>query len=185
LQEQHPERKTRKLKRGASRTSTTTGTPRQDWEAGFSGARRKPNAARSGREGGFTQAQAGGDREPGGPQAVGSWQPQEAKAVRPEQSAEAQAKGRLPECRGRSASSGNQHEGQTEQWAQVQGNVGSKACQRAASERRRRGESRMPERGRPEGWPEGMAGDEGLMPSVECRSRKAAGGWSGCEGRKL
>lgn len=41
-----------------------------------------------------------------------------------------------------------------------------------------------PERGRPEGRPEGMAGDEGREPSVKCRSRKAAGRLSGGEGRK-
>ena len=41
------------------------------------------------------------------------------------------------------------------------------------------------ERGRPEGWPEGMAGDEGCEPSVKRRSRKAAGGLSGSKGRKL
>jgi len=42
-----------------------------------------------------------------------------------------------------------------------------------------------PERGRPEGWPEGMAGDKGCEPSVKRRSRKAAAGLSGSEGRKL
>jgi len=40
------------------------------------------------------------------------------------------------------------------------------------------------ERGRPEGWPEGMAGDEGRESIVKRRSRKAAGGLSGGEGRK-
>jgi hypothetical protein len=69
-----------------------------DAEAGLrgrfqSGARRKPNACGSRREGGFSGTQVLRDREPGGPQAVGSWQPQEVKAERPEQSAEAQAKG--------------------------------------------------------------------------------------------
>jgi len=41
-----------------------------------------------------------------------------------------------------------------------------------------------PERGRPEGWPEGMAGDEGREPSVNRRNRKAAGGLGASEGRK-
>jgi hypothetical protein len=59
-----------------------------------SGVRRKPNAGRSRREGGFFKAQASEDREPGGPQAGESWQPQEVKAARPEQSAEAQTSGR-------------------------------------------------------------------------------------------
>jgi len=41
-----------------------------------------------------------------------------------------------------------------------------------------------PERGRPEGWPEGKAGDERRKPGVERRSRKAAGGLSESKGRK-
>ena len=90
----HPERMTRQV--GARRKPHFSDNG--DAEAGLrgrhqSGGRRKLNARRSRREGGFAKAQAGEDREPGGPQAVGSWQPQEAKAVRSAQSAEAQAKG--------------------------------------------------------------------------------------------
>jgi hypothetical protein len=92
---EHPERKTRQVEARRKPDFSDNG----DAEAGLrgrhqSGARREPNAGRSRREGGSTKAQADEDREPGGPQAIGSWQPQEVKAVRPEQSAEAQAKGR-------------------------------------------------------------------------------------------
>jgi hypothetical protein len=133
----HPERETRQVKVKRKPSFNDNG----DAEAGLrgrfqSGARRKPNAGGSRREGGFSGTQVLRDREPGGPQAVGSWQPQEVKAVRPEQSAEAQAKGRLPEGWGE-----NQHEGQTKPQAQAGGDGGPKACQRAASERRRKGES--------------------------------------------
>jgi hypothetical protein len=157
----HPERKTRQVEVRRKPSFNDNG----DAEAGLrsqfhSGARRKPNAGASRREGGFTKAQAGEDREPGGPQAIGSWQPQEARAARPEQSAEAQAKGRLPECW-----SDNQHEGQTEQLARAGSDGGSKACQRAAQNEGAQARAEAPERGRPEGWPEGMAGDEGANPA--------------------
>lgn len=90
----HPERKTRQVEARRKPDFSDNG----DAEAGLrgqfqSGARRKPNAGGSRREGGFSKAQAREDREPGGPQAFGSWQPQEAKAARPEQSAEAQTRG--------------------------------------------------------------------------------------------
>jgi len=162
------------------------GTPRQDQEAGSQpagGASRTHEGAgeRADQEG----RKPGEDREPGGPQAL-----RELAAAR----GEGRKAGAI--CGGTSLrpiaggpGEGAQAletgtEGQTGPQAQAGGDRGPKACQRAASQRRRRGESRTPERGRPEGWPEGKAGDEGREPLVERRSRKAAGGLSGSEGRK-
>jgi hypothetical protein len=107
------------------------------------GARRKPNARRSRREGGFrADTSLPGIESPVVHRPEGVGLPQEVKAARPEQSAEAQASGRCRRTGGRGASSGNQHEGQTERQARVGCDGGSKACQRAASERTRGGESR-------------------------------------------
>jgi hypothetical protein len=85
----------------------------------------------------------------------------------------------------RDASPGNRSRGPYGQSAQAGGNGRSKACQRAASDEGAETRVNAPDRGRPEGRPEGKAGDDGLIPDVKRRSLKAAGGLSGSKGRKL
>jgi len=132
------ERETRQVEvRAQAQASTITGTPRQDREAGSRAARgasRTQAGAGERADSLWAQARTGSRAR----WSTGRWELAAARGEgrKAEQSAEAQAKGRLPEGWGN-----NQHEGQSEQQAQAGGDGGPKACQRAASERRRRGES--------------------------------------------
>lgn len=132
-----------KLERGLKPDFSDNG----DAEAGPRGrhqssAWRKPNAGRGRREGGFRGAQA-----PRGSRArwsTGRWELAAARGKGSNAGAVCGGTNQRPMLLSwrKSASSGNQREGQTEQLAQAGGDEGSKACQRAASERKRKGESR-------------------------------------------
>jgi len=159
-----------------------------DAEAGLrgrhqSGARRKPNAGRSRREGGSRRAQArrgsrarwstgrrelaaarGEGRKAGAVCGGTSLRPIAGGLGKGAQALETSARASRSSGRKPVATEGQRHARGPLQ------NEGAKA------------RANTPERGRPEGWPEGMAGDEGREPGVECRSRKAAGGLSGSEG---
>lgn len=161
-----------------------------DAEAGLrgrfhTGARRKPNAGRSRRKGGFN-----GTQVPSGSRArwsTGRWELAAARG-------EGRKAGAI--CGGTSQRpiAGGLEEGAQALETSTRASRNRRRKQAATKgQRHARGplqnesaeaRAEAPERGRPEGWPEGMAGDEGRESSVESRSRKAAGRLSGCKGRK-
>jgi len=174
----HLERKTRQVEVRRKPSFNDNG----DAEAGLrgrfhSGARRKPDAGGSRREGGFAGMRIEspavhrplgvGSRKRRGPQGRSSLRRHKPKADCRSAGVITSARARRSSWRKPAATEGQRH---------ARGPLQNEGAQARAE---------APERGRPEGWPEGMAGDEGCEPSVKRRSRKAAGGLSGGEGRKL
>jgi hypothetical protein len=183
----HLERKTRQVEAGRKPGFNRKG----DAEAGLrgrfqSGARRKPNAGGSRQEGGFgrTQVQQGSRAR----WSTGRWELAAARGEGRKAGAFCGGTSQRPIAGGRGEGTqvletgARARQNRRRKSAATEGQRHARGPLQNEGAKARAGAT---ERGRPEGWPEGKAGDEGREPGVERRSRKAAGGLSGGEGRKL
>jgi len=171
-----------KLRRGASQASTTTGTPRQDQNAGSrpaGGASRTHEGAGERADSQEAQARCGsrarrstGRRE----LAAAGGEGRKARAKQRRHNPQADSRRAGVKTSTRAGESRRREQAATDGQRHARGPLRNEGAEARAA---------TPERGRPEGWPEGRAGDEGCELLVKRRSRKAAGGLGGCEERKL
>jgi len=171
-----------KLRRGVSQASTTTGTPRQDQDAGSrpaGGASRTHEGAGERADSQEAQARCGsrarrstGRRE----LAAAGGEGRKARAKQRRHNPQADSRRAGVKTSTRAGESRRREQAATDGQRHARGPLRNEGAEARAA---------TPERGRPEGWPEGRAGDEGCELLVKRRSRKAAGGLGGCEERKL